>query len=86
MVWSRDRDTKHFTDSFPLVHRLSISNYDTSRTAVKATSSHAGNYADLKEKDDQHIGTVENSSLTEEDEVFEWGEVIRGRSLPPIRL
>lgn len=74
------------TDPFPiLVRRLRISNYETSWVAGTVARSPAGDTADLKEEIAQHIGTVENTLLAEE-EVFEWGEVIRGRFLSPVRL
>ncbi|KAF8469445.1 MFS general substrate transporter [Gautieria morchelliformis] len=60
------------------LQRLRVSNYDTSRTADVVVRSAAGDSADLKEEHVQQIGTIGNSVLTEEEEVFEWGEVIRG--------
>jgi MFS transporter, ACS family, DAL5 transporter family protein len=76
------------TDLFPvLVHRLRVSNYDTSRTAAKAARSPTGDSADFKGEGVQQSETVEDSLLTEEDEVFEWREVFRGITLlSPSRL
>lgn len=65
------------------MHRLRVSNFDTSRIAVKAASSPIGDAADLKEGLVHRIEVGEDSFLTEDDEVFEWGEVVRGR-LPSV--
>ncbi|KAF8591497.1 MFS general substrate transporter [Ramaria rubella] len=60
------------------LRRLRVSNYITSRTAVKAVRSPTADSAELKEETEQVENMASDAQLSEEEEVFEWGEVRRG--------